>query len=217
MHGAQAVRTHSRGAYDRDCDYWNLDRVAAAGSAVARESARRSQCLSNLHQLGIGIEQYIDTHNGHFPWTYHAGNTQTWIMTVAPFLENVDDIRLCPDDPLGEQRVDPDVSGLRGTSYVINEYVAYLTDDGQAVLNINKMSSTHTTIVLFEGANSGARPRMTTFILRRGMHRVTSLATESAFRYWLKSIQPNMTHARQLSVRGWSCGDDCIGDSASLG
>jgi prepilin-type N-terminal cleavage/methylation domain-containing protein/prepilin-type processing-associated H-X9-DG protein len=121
----------------------------------ARSSARRAQCLNNLHQLGLGMEQFVDTHQGHFPWTYHAGDSQTWIVTIASFVESVDDIRLCPEDPLGEQRVDPDVSGLRGTSYVINEYVAYPTEDNLAVLNINKMASTHTVIVLFEGADTG--------------------------------------------------------------
>lgn len=121
----------------------------------ARETARRMQCQSNLHQLGLGMQQYCDAHNSHFPWTYHAGNTQTWIATVAPYLEHVDEIRLCPDDPLGEQRVQPDVSGLRGTSYVINEYLAYQTTDGQAVLDQKFLASSHSVIVLFEGASSG--------------------------------------------------------------
>ncbi len=67
-----------------------------------RESARRMKCNSNLHQLGIGIQQYAQASGGHFPWTYHAATTNSWIVTVAPFLENVDEIRLCPDDPLGE-------------------------------------------------------------------------------------------------------------------
>ncbi len=126
----------------------------------AREAARRSQCLSNLHQIGIGMLQFVNTHNGHLPWTYHQTDPQTgaplsWVLTLAPFLENVDGMRLCPDDPLGPQRVLADASGNGGTSYVINEYVAYQTNDGQAVLNINQMKSTHTLIVLFEGADTG--------------------------------------------------------------
>ncbi|HEY2826427.1 MAG TPA: hypothetical protein VGJ04_02415, partial [Pirellulales bacterium] len=40
------------------------------------------------------------------------------------------------------------------TSYLVNEYVDYKTADGYAVLNINQMRSTHTTIVLFEGSDS---------------------------------------------------------------
>jgi prepilin-type N-terminal cleavage/methylation domain-containing protein/prepilin-type processing-associated H-X9-DG protein len=127
---------------------------------ASRASARRTHCQNNLHNLGIGMLQFVDTHNGHFPWNYHAGNAQTWIVTVAPFVEEVDAIRLCPDDPLEEQRVKPNVSGLRGTSYVINEYISYKTNDNHAVLNINKMQSTNRVLVLFEGANSGRATKL---------------------------------------------------------
>ncbi len=134
----------------------------------AREAARRMKCLNNLHQIGIGMQMYINNNNGHFPFTHHADTTATqmasansasWIMSVGLYCENVDDIRLCPDDPLEKDRVDPDATGLRGTSYVINEYVAVTPQqggptDGYAVLNINQMRDTHSLVVLFEGANS---------------------------------------------------------------
>ena len=94
------------------------------------ETVRRTNCLNNLHQFGIAMCQFTDIHGGHFPWTYHAGNTESWVDTLAPFLENINEMRLCPDDPLGEARVQPDAAGIMGTSYVINEYVAYQTADG---------------------------------------------------------------------------------------
>ena len=120
-----------------------------------RETARRTSCLNNLHQFGIAMCQFTDIHGGHFPWTYHAGNTQSWVDTLAPFVENVDEMRLCPGDPMGEARVQPDAAGNMGTSYVINEYVAYQTTDGYSVLNINKIQDSDTLIILFEGANTG--------------------------------------------------------------
>lgn len=106
----------------------------------ARAAARRVQCSSNLHQLGIGILRYTSVHRGHFPWTshgdlsgtYHADNTRSWTLSLSPYLDDVDTMRLCPDDPLGSQRVQANSSGVRGTSYVVNEYVADKTDDGCA-------------------------------------------------------------------------------------
>ena len=50
---------------------------------------------------------------------------------------------------------DPNASGLSGTSYVINEYVAYPTLDGYSVLNINWIKNTSKLIVMFEGADQG--------------------------------------------------------------
>ena len=40
------------------------------------------------------------------------------MFTLAPYLENVDEIRICPDDPQGDERL-----ALRGTSYVVNDYI----------------------------------------------------------------------------------------------
>lgn len=33
---------------------------------VAREASRRTQCLSNLHQIAIGVQQYYDAYDGQF-------------------------------------------------------------------------------------------------------------------------------------------------------
>ncbi|HTU26845.1 MAG TPA: type II secretion system protein [Pirellulales bacterium] len=120
-----------------------------------RETARQTVCLNNLHQFGIAMCQYTDIHGGHFPWTYHAGDTLSWVDTLAPFVENVDEMRLCPDDPMGEARVQPDAAGIMGTSYVINEYIAYQTSDGYSVLNINQIQDADKLIVLFEGSWTG--------------------------------------------------------------
>ena len=53
------------------------------------------------------------------------------------YMEYTDQMRLCPEDPLGMQRVAANAGGIRGTSYVINEYVADVTSDGYYCLNIN--------------------------------------------------------------------------------
>src|SRR5215210_6132450 len=66
---------------------------------AARESARRSQCINNLKQLGIACHLLVDTY-GYFPsggWSDHwvgcpdqgAGRNQpgSWAYSLLPFIE----------------------------------------------------------------------------------------------------------------------------------
>lgn len=73
---------------------------------AARASARRAQCASNLKQIGLGMMQFVDVHRGHIP--HLAGHVQnlaagvnqedvSWIETLAPYMEDVDSVRLCPE------------------------------------------------------------------------------------------------------------------------
>lgn len=113
---------------------------------AARAAARRTQCMNNMRQIGVAITNFAGAHNGRFPRTHHDGNEQSWIYTVAPFMEEVDRVRICPDDPHGDVRVDH-----RGTSYVLSGYICM---DGEgSILRLNRIPSTSRTITVFEGAN----------------------------------------------------------------
>jgi prepilin-type processing-associated H-X9-DG protein/prepilin-type N-terminal cleavage/methylation domain-containing protein len=114
---------------------------------AARASARSTECKSNLRQIGIALLQYSNSHQGRFPEWYHAGADRSWIYTLAPYMENVDAIRICPDDPQADERL-----SARGTSYVINDLLA--ADVPGAVRNIARLKATSRTIVVMEGANS---------------------------------------------------------------
>jgi prepilin-type N-terminal cleavage/methylation domain-containing protein/prepilin-type processing-associated H-X9-DG protein len=116
----------------------------------SRAAARRTQCASNMKQLGIAILQFTDTHAGRFPFTGHQDKkkTNSWVMTLAPFVESVDAIRICPDDEKGLDRMRADPPG---TSYVINEYVAVPTLK-TSVTNINKCQQTYRLLMIFEGS-----------------------------------------------------------------
>ena len=56
----------------------------------AREAARRSSCLNNMRQLGLGVHLYIDQNN-HFPPGYYFDDTREeaygWAVTILPFIE----------------------------------------------------------------------------------------------------------------------------------
>ena len=114
----------------------------------AREAARRTQCASNLRQVGLAIIQFAETHRGSMPLSSHdlahGEEERAWIYTVAPFMESVDSIRICPSDPNGPARLSNDL-----TSYLLNSYVCIRGDKG-AITNYFRMPAKSKTFVAFE-------------------------------------------------------------------
>jgi prepilin-type N-terminal cleavage/methylation domain-containing protein/prepilin-type processing-associated H-X9-DG protein len=117
---------------------------------AARAAARRTNCASNLRQVGLAMCQYCDTHRGAFPDTDHTADApnRSWIYTIAPYMESVNKIRICPDDPKGRERFD-----LRLTSYVMNAYLTKELGVDNPVFNHRKLTATSKTIVAFELAD----------------------------------------------------------------
>jgi prepilin-type N-terminal cleavage/methylation domain-containing protein/prepilin-type processing-associated H-X9-DG protein len=135
---------------------------------AARAAARRIQCVNNKRQLGLALLNYTDVHGGRFPEVrgHHDdeedhgeeehGAEPAWVFTLAPFLEGVDSIRICPDDRLGDER-----AVEHGTSYVMSGYLAVvdLHDESGppqrtygAVRNMNQIKATSKTMSMFEAA-----------------------------------------------------------------
>ncbi len=86
--------------------------------ARARENARRSSCMSNLKQIGLGFMQYTQDYDERLPYgklTDAAGNTiaeTKWNVSVQPYLKSTQILR-CPSDPT-----------VRDTSYGQNAFLA---------------------------------------------------------------------------------------------
>ncbi|MCG8585310.1 MAG: DUF1559 domain-containing protein [Pirellulales bacterium] len=116
---------------------------------MVRARARSVTCRNNLHQLGLAIHLYADEHRERFPFTNHAGDDLSWVQTLKPYTEDVDHIRVCPDDPQREEWLSGD---RKGTSYVINEYVSNPAVSG-AINRMSQISGSSRVIVLFEGAD----------------------------------------------------------------
>jgi prepilin-type N-terminal cleavage/methylation domain-containing protein/prepilin-type processing-associated H-X9-DG protein len=141
---------------------------------AARAAARRTQCVNNMRQIGLGVHQYCDAHKGRFPlMAYHNAvqNSQSeeeksWIASIAPYMENVDEIRLCPEDKARLEKEDYATDVV--TSYAIKGYLrdADLINTGglppilvnalkaaakDFVNKMDKLAETHSTIVMFEG------------------------------------------------------------------
>jgi prepilin-type N-terminal cleavage/methylation domain-containing protein len=79
--------------------------------AQARESARKTSCLSNQKQLTLGIMMYVQDYDETFPNAYRGsnpdgtfantdgwgGNTiEVWGLAVQPYVKNAQ-VHICPD------------------------------------------------------------------------------------------------------------------------
>jgi prepilin-type processing-associated H-X9-DG protein/prepilin-type N-terminal cleavage/methylation domain-containing protein len=115
---------------------------------ASRAAAQRAQCASNLRQVGLAIIQFAETHRGAMPMSSHDlahdEEEQSWIYTVAPFMESVDSIRICPTDPNGPARLRDDL-----TSYLLNSYICIRGDSG-AITNYFRIPAKSKTFIAFE-------------------------------------------------------------------
>ncbi len=96
--------------------------------AQAKAAAKRTQCASNMRQLGLGLNLYANDYDGGLPESSHSvfGNLErAWVFTLRPYIGRVDQIRVCPADPKAQERV-----RVGGTSYVMN---GWLTEDAAEI------------------------------------------------------------------------------------
>ncbi|MDG2409358.1 MAG: prepilin-type N-terminal cleavage/methylation domain-containing protein [Pirellulales bacterium] len=114
--------------------------------ASTRDSARAVVCKSNLRQIGLSLHTYAEGHGGRFPWTEHSDEDDSWIITLGPYLEDVDAVRVCPDDPRGMEWM---TDAAKGSSYGINNFVADPEIEGYAG-SLWKLRDASRLVVLFE-------------------------------------------------------------------
>jgi prepilin-type N-terminal cleavage/methylation domain-containing protein/prepilin-type processing-associated H-X9-DG protein len=118
---------------------------------AARSAGRRTACANNVRQIGLATLNFADAHRGRWPETTHTveADPQTglfvraWIYTLAPFIESVDALRICPDDPLG-----PDRLKNRFTSFTLNGWLS--SEANPSFDNLRKINETKRSILAFE-------------------------------------------------------------------
>ena len=76
--------------------------------ARARENARRASCQSNLKQIALGVTQYTQDYDEHFPRiiTGSAPDIFGWGGNIQPYLKSIQ-IFVCPS-ATGTQNASPD-------------------------------------------------------------------------------------------------------------
>ncbi len=111
---------------------------------AARAATRRASCANNLHQIGLALHQFCNANKGAFPKNSHS---ISWIYTLAPYAENVDEIRICPSDKYKAERLT-----AKASCYIINNYLNSTTSP-DARTNIKQLLATSKTIAVFEVAD----------------------------------------------------------------
>lgn len=88
-------------------------------------SSRATKCSSRMRQVGLAMLQYAQPRGGRLPRVTGHGDEidESWMLDLAPYLGDVDEIRICPTDPEGEYRLDNHL-----TSYAMNGYMAVIED-----------------------------------------------------------------------------------------
>lgn len=116
----------------------------------AREAARSAACKNNLRQIGVALHRYCEINDEELPESFHSGPQRSWIYTLAPFLESVDAVRICPDDLQRIERLQ-----VKASSYVINDYFTNPTNpEVDPMRRLRQLDATSRSIFLFEIADS---------------------------------------------------------------
>jgi len=91
--------------------------------ARARESARRSSCLSNLKQVGLAFMQYNQDYDERYPLSSYDpdGNGHvSWTVSAQPYMKSIQLFR-CPSDT--GSRWETPASPENGDNYYTTSYI----------------------------------------------------------------------------------------------
>ncbi|MCC5789630.1 MAG: DUF1559 domain-containing protein [Opitutales bacterium] len=160
-----------------------------------RVTARQTVCASNMRQIGLALHMFANDHNGRLPGTAHFSENESWIFTLAPYLDDVDEIRISPGDPRRDERL----VERNSTSYVMNDLIFIQATDfrgrpvGPDRSNLHAMRDPSGVILGFTGSE------------RRG-HAPTEDHTHASgwannWRGFLNDVSPDLHRTRDTEDR----------------
>jgi prepilin-type N-terminal cleavage/methylation domain-containing protein/prepilin-type processing-associated H-X9-DG protein len=104
--------------------------------AQARESARKTSCLSNMKQLGTAVMMYIQDYDGAYPLAWYPTPQYGFDVVLFPYIKNYQ-VYECPSNKVTPRFwVGYQNNGLGPIpgSYAMNGEIAALDDKGRRVL-----------------------------------------------------------------------------------
>lgn len=114
----------------------------------ARENARRSNCLSNLKQLGLGYVQYTQDYDERLPSTAtYLNQNPSWFDNLQPYVRNTQ-VGQCPSDTR-KRAIDYTV-GSSNTSYAPNSNLFPSNNGVREGVLTSRISSSAQLIILGE-------------------------------------------------------------------
>ncbi len=128
--------------------------------ARARENARRSSCMSNLKQIGLGVLQYTQDYDENFPLartgaSVASGSPLGWADSIQPYLKSLQ-IYQCPSDTT-EPNPNPAQSGY--TDYWYNARLSASQDNTSSNYNVpvNLAALSNATLTIMNGDGGTGR------------------------------------------------------------
>ena len=121
--------------------------------ARARENARRTSCLSNLRQMGMGFTQYAQDYDEQYPF---SKGDSPWPAAIQPYVKSSQLFR-CPSDQRNDWTTDLSSALTTGrrTSYTANGYFVpgeAKPEHGGNFANLASVQKPSSVIFLAEGA-----------------------------------------------------------------
>lgn len=116
--------------------------------ARARENARRTSCLSNIKQIGLGMMQYLQDYDETYPMSYNGLNpsgSRYWNEILQPYIKS-DQVFRCPSS---------DMTGVVGNYGAMREVLPL---SGGAFLRLPAIQAAASVYMIFDYGNYYASP-----------------------------------------------------------
>jgi prepilin-type N-terminal cleavage/methylation domain-containing protein/prepilin-type processing-associated H-X9-DG protein len=130
--------------------------------ARARENARRASCQSNLKQISLGIIQYTQDYDEHYPMyrvtassTHYAARPFGWADAIQPNVKSVQVLQ-CPSDSAGPVSSPAVSSGYGYTDYAYNLWIGGWNVSKGAGLSLAMLTQPSLTVILTDYTTANA-------------------------------------------------------------